>query len=259
VEKMIKGFTVDGKNYAFDEYIAMSLRGETLRPFSYLTVLADSLKHEHAFPSPSMVFSCPRKVFIERNYDYYVEPDNAFYAFRGTMLHRTLEAIEWQNALKEQKVEIDTGMFKMKGTCDLFLIDQKQLRDYKTIAKIAFDYSSGGPVPANYLFKESYFNQLNLYVLGLRQAGYEVESAYLEYYGMDSASEIPVIQIPVPIDTEKAILKTNNALSYIMRAIETGTPPDLNACLTDFSWMCTRKKIYCQVKDLCDQLHNEGR
>jgi hypothetical protein len=254
---MIKGFLINGNNYSFEESIEMSLCGKIDIPFSYLSVLVNDLKKEHHFPSPSVVFDCPRKIFIQKNYDYYIDPNSASYLFRGTMLHQTLENVRWKNALKEHKVDIDTGDFKLKGTCDLFLIDQKQIRDYKTISKIAVNYTSGGIVPANYLYKEQYFNQLNLYVLGLRQANFEVETAFIEYYGMDSATDLPVLQIPVPIDTDLACLRTNNSLHYITKYLESGIAPPLNYCVQNWGYLCTKAKVYCNVKDVCTKIEQE--
>lgn len=248
---MIIGFIINDKNYSFDEALELSLKGKIEYPFSFLSVLAESLKTPHGFPSPSMVFSCPRKVFFEKTRDYYVTPESQYYLLRGTMIHRTLELVEREEALKEHRVKIDTGDYQLNGTVDLFLKKEKQLRDYKTISKIAVDYHTKGKSIAQYLYKESYFNQLNLYILGLRQAGYDVDSAYLEYYSMDTNSEMAVAQIPVPINTDKAVLLTNNALAIIMQQFKSETPAPFEACLQEYGWACTKNKIYCDIKKIC--------
>ncbi len=248
---MIVGFIINGQNYSFDDALELSLQGKIEEPFSYLSILAENLRHEHNFPSPSGVFTCPRKVFFEKTRDYYVTPDSQYFLIRGTMIHRTLEMVEREGALKELLVDIDTGDYKLKGTADLYLSKEKQLRDYKTTAKIAVDYHHGGHQIAKYLYKESYFNQLNLYILGLRQSGREVESAFLEYYSMDNSSDLAVAQVPVPIDTDKAVYLTNNALCIIMQQFKNEKPAPFNACLQDHAWMCTKAKCYCDVKQMC--------
>lgn len=88
---------------------------------------------------------CKRRTLLERNLPYYVEPDRALPAFRGSLIHALVEEagdmlkeFGWQIELHlELVVRTKSGEWILTGTLDAYDSLRKTLYDLKTLQEYA--------------------------------------------------------------------------------------------------------------------------
>lgn len=240
----------DHEKVSANECELCSMTGDCM-PFSYVNILVQGMKRPHYFPSvtalTSWIHYCPRKMVLEHNLNYYINPYSMAWAYRGTGVHKANEAVEYVGAIKEQLVELKVGKYVLKGTPDLVLPDQGILIDYKTRKSCPCDENH---INVGQLIKPNYALQLNIYALALAPK-IKIEKMFLEYFFFEG--EIPCYSVPVDIDLVNTQKVINKYLPEMMEKVKGGILPDYQECSKKFKWMCDG---YCDVVEECKAFKN---
>lgn len=196
--------------------------------------------------SVTALTGCLRNSYLSRHYDYAVSPSRLFWSFRGKMMHSLVENAEQVYGMQnnEQYVECEYKGIKLVGKVDLYLPEQKILKDYKTTRRTPKENGDNGIIDAY----ENHTQQVNIYAYILRKMGYEVEQIMVEYWDM---SKPRIALVPIWTDEEcEAFL--DETLLVLDKAEKTKTPPSIQRC-----WQC---EGYCDVKEICEGVeYGEGR
>lgn len=181
---------------------------------------------------------CVRQSVIESNFDFYVSPRKLYPAFRGTMIHRVLEAIttkdSWTEQTHQKSLTLDDGkVILVSGRPDKIVPSQKLIRDYKTTVRVPTKDEPYG----------KHAEQLNGY-RWLWCDLFEIDKLRLQYIDMRNTKQVKVPLMPV--EQVEAYLK-EQALVYV-NCMLTNTVP-LGEYNTK-NWICR----YCDVTDICQEI-----
>lgn len=245
---MVKGFICErtGERMAFEDCLdcAMSRVNRKLDcPFDEATILGMIANQEvREEISVTMISGCHRGVFISQNYDYYIRPSQAYWAFRGQIAHRICQDLELQrDAVKEKAFYKEWEGIKVKGTPDLIIPSQKVLKDYKTTKAVPSYLNKDGQI----LAYENHRIQTNLYRW---LVPYPIETLEVVYFSMEGT-----LICPVELWPEEPKRKSEMTVDqYFVReliplkmALDSGTMPPYRR-----GWLCDG---YCEVKEICFQ------
>lgn len=137
---------------------------------------------------------CKRKTFLERNVDYYVEPDKRLPSFRGTMVHALVEEGATKEVKKVWKLETSmalpvttaSGDWILTGTLDVYDPKRKTIFDIKTLQDYAVDKLVKGKEGGTWSehIPDQYVKQLNIYRYMAHKLGlFEVNELRLQIIG----------------------------------------------------------------------------
>ncbi len=94
------------------------------------------------------LLSCPRKERLKQEVDYYLKPSEAFWTFRGQIIHAGMAAYTGKHDITEERfvmlVETAQGLVKISGQPDLVYVDQahRRLLDYKSTNRLPAEWKS---------------------------------------------------------------------------------------------------------------------
>ncbi len=234
--------------------------------------------------SATELAGCPRQVVLQDQVPYDVDPEQAYWLFRGTLGHQIVEAYTHGDAIVEQRLYATLNGMLLTGQPDVVYPDRRLVVDYKTTKRVPRDrkiytcpdcgavlrdsqwkarkrtqltcpdcerqYRAGD---LNYATQppvpyDTHVSQLSIYRWLLHENGIAVEFGEIAYLSMARTLRLPVELWPLE--------RTENYLAKrLQRLLDTG--PDGLPCGVwdepDAQWRCD----YCAVKDACLQHYRE--
>jgi CRISPR/Cas system-associated exonuclease Cas4 (RecB family) len=243
---MLKGFICEktGDKLGFEDCLAcaQSRINRKLDCQFDEAVIAGMIFHQKTKTdiSVTMISSCPRGVFISRNYDYYVYPSSLYWAFRGQIAHKIMEEARLPaDAIKETRFVRKWEGIEISGTPDLIIPSQGVLKDYKTTKTVPSYLNKDGVISAY----ENHRVQLNLYRWLIP---HQINQLEVVYFSMEETLICPVS--PWPDQTTRKSEMTvdryleENLVSLKM-ALDSETMPPYAR-----NWSC---ESYCDVSEIC--------
>lgn len=100
--------------------------------------ILEGMRSDDFGPTVTSLLYCPRKVWLRKFYTYWVKPSEAWWAFRGQLMHGLAAeyAVDDPHAVAETRfsllLEWDGQMLEITGQPDLYYADTCHLVDYKT-------------------------------------------------------------------------------------------------------------------------------
>lgn len=162
-------------------------------------VLAGMLAEEKHNPHKGKLISvtmltggCKRKTSLERNVDYYIEPDKKLPTFRGTLVHSLVELGKTRDIKKagwliehhmELPVRTPSGEWTLSGTVDSVDVPHKTIFDVKTLQEYAVTLLVTGQEHGTWSdhISDSYVKQLNIYrYMGKKLGHFEADRLRLQ-------------------------------------------------------------------------------
>jgi len=236
--------------------------------------------------SATEISGCLRKIRLQEETDYYVHPRQAYWAFRGRLIHALLEQAYAGDpaVLTEHRFYADIDGQLFTGQIDLYEPEPQRLVDYKTTREVPkplkrytcpcgtvlretpWEYHKGAQVtcpacgqewPAESLTPQvmppqpypSHVRQLNLYAWLLVRNGYPVRQAELVYLDMSEPLRLPVALWPLE-ETERYLKARLAALHQVgPDGFPTGVKDDPAE-----NWLCR----FCPVAETCFRLASEN-
>ncbi len=137
-------------------------------PQPFVEAVSREYKYKDKQYSVTSLLKGTMQTILERRYNDSIESDvsDMVWAIFGTAVHAVLErAKESDNQLKENKLIVDVGDYKLSGIFDLYDAETKTVTDYKTGTtwKVIFDEW------------DDYRKQLLIYAWMLKSIGFECE------------------------------------------------------------------------------------
>jgi len=231
--------------------------------------------------SVTELLGCPRKVVLKKEHDYWVKPDEAYWAFRGELGHLAMErCAQGPGMVAEKRIEAVVDGFTITGKPDVIYPDRQSLQDYKTTRKVPGNWKTYTCAECGTVIREgqwavrrgqgltcqacgheyaskevkdllvedpprpydSHIAQVNLYRLILEQNGIRIDTAEIVYMDMSTVLRIPVEIWPLET-TETLAIKRIRALQASW--IPGGVQDD-----EDENWQCR----FCPVSEVCATL-----
>lgn len=187
---MIKGFRCpEGKgDLAFDRCLKCAASHENTCQFDYpiLAAMQRNLREEDGI-SVSSLLNCLRKVVLQMRNDFYLDPDQLYYAFRGQLFHAVIAQAQNDGAIVEQRFERTVAGITLSGHPDVIYPEHKKLVDYKStkrIPQVDVPYANHGI-------------QVNLYRY-LAAPQYQVERLEIVYFDMSQVKRVKAEVMSTP-------------------------------------------------------------
>lgn len=223
------------------------------------------------------LLGCARKARLMQTEPYWLKPSEAWWAFRGQMLHgvSAAHAQTLAPSVAETRFSMLVNDVEISGQPDLVLLDRAHLVDYKTTASVPGPWRTWTCPTKQVVIREGAFavrtkwlecaacgerhetatiethspprpyarhqQQLALYRLLLWENGIDARSAEIIYQDMRQQVRVPVELMP--LDDTRALLEARLALHT-----QPSLPEPLQA--PDDVWQCD----YCPVRAACERL-----
>ncbi len=229
--------------------------------------------------SATELIGCPRKVILREQEDYWVEPGQAYWAFRGQLAHSIVELTHQDpGVILEERYYTDLDGMVLTGQVDLLYTQRQHLVDYKTTKRVPqprkryscpecgtllretpYNYRRGTKVtcpeckvthnsndltpqvtpPRPY---DGHIQQLNVYRWLLAKNGLPVATAEIVYLDMSEP-----LRLPVPLaDPEITEAMLRERLDGLLERGPDGLPPGVWDDEEE-TWQCD----YCTVAAQC--------
>lgn len=221
------------KLVSFDECI--SCAGTTANECHFtapiLRSMVDKERQERESITVTQLSGCLRESYLSSKYDYYADPEQLYFAFRGELAHLIVEKYQEKDTIAEQRFYRDHKGITVSGKPDAILPGKKLIRDYKTAKEVP---------RFSYPFR-NHSQQLNLYAW---LVPYEIERLQVVYMDMKG---VKICNAPLWDDREIERL-LDQKLPALDAAFNHGVLPP-----ADFdNWQCNG---WCNVKSLCRELY----
>ena len=175
------------------------------------------------------LIGCVRKARLQRTVQYALTPKQAFWMWRGSLVHQMLEDHQPDEVLlAEKRLFAKLGKITLTGKPDALLAGN-HLADYKSTDRLPREP------------REHHIDQLNVYAWLLAQNGMHAESAEIVYVTMMEPRRLPV-ELATLTDTQAYIE------ARAKRLVQKQLPP------REETWECR----YCAVSVAC-QAHGRRR
>ena len=224
--------------------------------------------------SVTELLGCPWQWQLQRDVDYYVKPEQAWWAFRGTLAHEIVARHAPPGALVEQRFFYARGGLQLTGQPDL--VHHAVVYDYKSCqhlpqpvktwacpqcGQVLHQTRPGVPalrkgsqvacpscqrtykvgtdlqaLESPPVARDVHVQQVNLYAWLLAQHNLPVTAGELVYLDMQATVRIPLTLWPLE--------ETEAFLDARIAAFQTGAPSCADA---DAAWRCD----YCAVREHC--------
>lgn len=213
--------------------------------------------HKGEYISVTALLGCMRQMYISRIFNVYVDPKNAWYTLRGSLIHSLLEyqGKNTDHLLVEEDFITEFEGCELGGRIDLYNKRTKHLTDFKTIGDNGLHFVLNSA-------KTDHIRQVNLYRLLLEKNNFPVKSASIIYMTLKDVIETGkpslvkyrgdnITRTPKPIelypleDVEKFAEERTHILS---EAFSIGKLPPIPDKKTQ-KWMCTKE--ICSVANVC--------
>ena len=228
------------------------------------------------------LLGCPRKWRLMQETEYCVKPSQAWWAFRGQLMHGVAAtyAVQDPDVIAERRfstlVELHGRSVEISGQPDLIYVGQRRLIDYKTRkevprswrtytcpetgeviregpwairTKVATCSSCGGEHETKAIEQRAqprpdphHVQQISLYRLILWENGIPIDSATIVYQDMSQQLRLPV-----------EMLNLEDTQALLEERLRLFLQDDMPSVLTDADevWVCD----YCPVRQQCESLH----
>ena len=134
----VKGFkcTVSGENISFDSCLKCS-KGYpedcTMPPEILKGMAEESTKERGKEISITSLLGCLRCKYLTSMLDVFINPEDLYFAFRGSLAHAILEKYKArEDSIVEHRFYKDVGGITVSGKPDLIIPNLNLIRDYKT-------------------------------------------------------------------------------------------------------------------------------
>lgn len=240
-------------------------------------LLAAMLEQEKQNPHAGNVISatmltggCKRQTYLRRTVDYYEEPDNKLPLFRGTLIHKLVEAGNTKQVQKagfllehhmEMDIETQSGKWILSATSDIIDTKEKVLYDVKTLQEYALNLLIKGKergkwsthIPDSYTLQANIYRymakklgivdikRLRLQIIGFGSLIITGSSTTLREYKkrkglVETTYDIPDVPI-LPDETVEYCIKVEGEEWYKILYSQTLYP---SVCNDDWSWLCKK-------------------
>lgn len=181
---MIKGFHCpEGKgDLFFDDCLKCAASHKNTCQFDYpiLAAMHQNIRKGEGI-SVSSLLNCLRKVVLQIRNDFYLNPRELYYAFRGQLFHAVIAQAQASGAICEKRFERTVAGVKLSGHPDVIYPGCKKLVDYKSTKRIPKDNTPYA----------SHDIQVNLYRY-LVVPQYQIDNLEIVYFDMSSVKRINV-------------------------------------------------------------------
>jgi len=181
---MIKGFHCPaGKgDVSFNECLKCAASHKNTCQFDYpiLSAMVKNIRKDEAISVTSLI-NCLRKVVLQIRKDYYLDPRELYYAFRGQLFHTVIAEAQTCGAICEKRFERSVSGIVLSGHPDVIYPYHRKIVDYKSTRRIPKDNTPYG----------GHSIQVNLYRY-LVEPKYEVDKLEIVYFDMSSVKRINV-------------------------------------------------------------------
>lgn len=251
------GWYFQGRNWTNEELKAYA--ADHLDEVPYDPAIIDNMWNgrERNFYSPTMMTGCPRQEVLKRLEDYYLEPEKAYKAWRGTLAHTMLENLKHEaDAVLEKRFKAllplgDGSGVWMFGKPDKIVPSKTRLIDYKTLEEVK-------STP-----KDGWTPQLSSYRWLLGKNGIEINEAVIQQISMGKAKRLPVEMWDLDY-TEEWL---RGRMSMFKGTLDgwfslDNLPPMLDFILDPNAWLCRKQKdgkAWCPVQAQCFAHARAGR
>lgn len=248
------GWKVEDVLFTTDEALAIAEMTGSFEeiPYAALRVMTDNMEERSPFVlSPSSATDCPRRRFLKVEFPYYLKLKAVWRMGRGTAVHTWLESADHgitENRLFS-RIMIGETAVDISGKPDHY--HDGMVTDYKTTDSLEyydFETKKKKRMPPA---KPEHIVQVNLYAHLLEENGYPVSAAQIWYVTTNKDTTFRIVPVPVWTSKERYAMLQELA-TPIARVKETGYLPDP---YPEDYWLCQ----YCEVRDICRQLAEEGK
>ena len=214
--------------------------------------------------SVTSVLGCLRNTYLMRTEEYWADPTNLYWLYRGQLAHKVLEDNPEKDSICEVSFSRELGGIEVTGRPDLIIPAKALVRDYKTTKSVP-GYRQEKPY-------SNHIQQLNTYrwiIAGQTIIADDGEKHLLPYTGMINGKEqaipvIPEIKRMQVIYMDMANVKTCDSPVYDYKRVEeflSARLPVLKNAMDnkvlppkEDSWLCNG---YCSVKNYCQKYYEE--
>jgi hypothetical protein len=202
-----------------------------------------------------MISNGIRALYLRKNYEYYINPDDRAFAMMSVMGVHTRMAKADFNRLTEEGLE--------EGTADCLEEDEQKPGSYVIIDfKLWSSYKIMEAVLAKDIMKElkGETYQLNAYRIGFEKAGFPISKLQLFCIARDGGTYLAkkrgmgnntvLINLPI-IDNEIVTSRYDTMKQAFALAEETKFAP---LCNDEETWNGKKCKEYCEVSEICRQI-----
>ena len=199
--------------------------------YPVLAGIVNNIRGEMEEITVTQLLNCLRKVVLEREHDFYVEPGQLYYAFRGQMFHQIASGIELDECVVEQRFKRDVAGITISGQPDLIVPGLRKLYDFKTARRVP---KKGRTYAQHQL-------QVNIY-RWLVLPHHPIDELELVYMDMSE-----VLRVPVKVmDLHKLMGWLVPRVKTLKAGLEGGSLPDKVG--PEGLWQCNG---YCSFTERC--------
>ena len=235
-------------------------------------------------PSTTELISGTCQAYLQREEDYYVNPQENAFSLAGTIHHNKLEDSASSDMIAEMPLEYKgiTGIIDLYDKKSKSLIDYKNTGSYKASKILGLQSRTesdpvevykrsgswgvaGSPKQIKVFYRDpvtadfgDWGWQINFYRLMLEENGYPVDNMYLQMTIRDGGvhaaksrgvyNNIYLVEVPYINDD---ILRTKflDKRDALLHSLETKTVPEI--CTPEETWDGRKCESYCPVREVC--------
>lgn len=237
--------TSSGSKVPFFEALSLAEADGEWEGFPYEVLLG--MRNQSTAERPDAIsvtqtLSCPRKIFLQGEEDYYVSPIDNFAMFRGTIVHTMLEDNKTDDGQTEERFERDHRGIIISGSPDSVRIINRGRRGDRHLIR---DWKSAKFLPK---YDNAYTNhqqQVNLYrwLLHLDPLTTDLEVVYVSMEG------VRIIRLkPSQVWSDEEVESfLDRRLMPLQAQREAGRPVKYYSVEEEDLWQCE----YCPVRQIC--------
>jgi CRISPR/Cas system-associated exonuclease Cas4 (RecB family) len=187
--------------------------------------------------SVTELLDCPRSLWLKKKKEYFVKPSQAYWGFRGNMIHAMIEAGKLPGDISEVRMHAEIAGHKISGQPDL--IRGQTIFDWKSTSKIPEE-----PHP-HHIAQVSMYR----YLAHVQTPSLEIREGRIVYIDMKSHVTLP-FKLWSLKDTEK-FMREELTKRYAM--LNESEPPPFADHFNPRNWKCGSSEAwsYCEVRRLC--------
>jgi len=209
-------------------------------------------KELHDWPSVTSLLYCLRKTKLEHDNDYYVKPQDAYYAMRGSLIHELLSSHKPEEGeIIEQGFSREipgTGLI-LKGRIDRY--KDGVLEDYKTMADNGIHFLKKGEHKEAYIWQTNIYkwlmeskcvvNKIRLIYLTMSNVVTSGENFLVKNTRTREFEEYQSSEIPIYTDEKIEAFLIPKARTLMRKGLPPADPKN--------PWLCN----FCSFKEMCQE------
>lgn len=247
-----KNLSEDKREISFEDCIACAETTENACNFTAaLLRILSQLGEKHEITVTS-ILGCLRNTYLSRKHDYFAEPGELYWLYRGRLAHKVLEdAVDSDTQITETEFKRKIDDIEIYGTPDIILPKKRLIRDYKTCAEVP-KYRQDKPY-------SNHIQQLNIYawVVSGQDKGRKNGKEVIFDNPLPEIKRLQVTYLDMKnVKTTDAPLYKKEKVEEFLRlrapvlkeALDNGIVPP-----KEDTWQCG----YCNVVKICQRLYEE--